>query len=155
MYWFLRMFYTVMISCYSHAECSWQVCNPTKSIMFYESMSPSRHSMLPYKISFLVGQLPFTYLGVPIFKGRSKVVRFLPIVDKVICKLTAWKASLLSIAGRFQLVESVIHSMLMYYIRIYSWFVSLIHLIKSGAGISFGMLTLKGRNYWLCLEDLL
>ncbi|KAI5432647.1 hypothetical protein KIW84_020085 [Lathyrus oleraceus] len=59
----------------------------------------TRHSMLANKIGFLVGQLPFTYLGVPIFKGRPKVAYFLPTVDKVKCKLAAWKASLLSIAG--------------------------------------------------------
>jgi hypothetical protein len=36
-------------------------------------------------------------------------------------KLSAWKASLLSIAGRVQLVRSVVQSMLIYSISIYSW----------------------------------
>ncbi|KAI5403325.1 hypothetical protein KIW84_050765 [Lathyrus oleraceus] len=66
----------------NYANCSGQMCNPAKSIMFVGSMSPSRHVMLANKIGFLVGQLPSTYLGVPIFKERPKVIHFLPIVDK-------------------------------------------------------------------------
>jgi hypothetical protein len=41
-------------------------------------------------------------------------------------KLSAWKASLLSIAGREQLVRSVMQSMLIYSISIYSWHVTLL-----------------------------
>ncbi|XP_050896757.1 uncharacterized protein LOC127103549 [Lathyrus oleraceus] len=113
-----------------YVECSGHVCNPAKSIMFAGHMSHSRHSMLANKIGFIVGQLAFTYFGVPIFKGRPKVSNFLPIIDKVRCKLAAWKTILLSIIGRIQLVKSVSHSMLMYSIRIYSWPVSLIHLVE-------------------------
>jgi ribonuclease HI len=66
------------------------------------------------------------YLGVPIFRGKPKAVYFQPIVDKVKLKLASWKASLLTYAGRIQLVKSVIQSMLIYSITTYSWPVSLI-----------------------------
>ncbi|MCH80985.1 RNA-directed DNA polymerase (Reverse transcriptase), partial [Trifolium medium] len=59
---------------------------------------------------FNVGSLPFNYLGVPVFKGRPKASYFLPLTDRIKDKLSAWKASLLSIAGRTQLVKSVIQS---------------------------------------------
>ena len=104
-----------------YVDCSGQVCNPAKSIIFAGPMSPSRHSMLANKIAFIVGQLAFTYFGVPIFKGRPKVSNFLPIIDKVRCKLAAWKTILLSIIGRIQLVKSSIQSRLTYFIIIYSW----------------------------------
>jgi hypothetical protein len=52
--------------------------------------------------------MPFNYLGVPIFKGKPKACHLQPIADKIKLKLSAWKASLLSIAGRVQLVKSVI-----------------------------------------------
>ena len=48
------------------------------------------------------------------------------MVDKIKAKLASWKASLLSIAGRVQLVKSVVYSMLTYSISIYSWPISLI-----------------------------
>ena len=72
-------------------------------------------------LNFQVGVFPFMYLGVPIFKGKPKACFLQPIADKISSKLTAWKASLLSMAGRIQLVKSVIQSMLIYSITIYSW----------------------------------
>jgi len=77
-------------------------------------------------IGFKIGTLPFTYLGVPIFKGKPKKSYFQPIADKVKVKLAAWKSSLLSMVGRVQLIKSVIQSMLIHCLSIYSWPVSLI-----------------------------
>ena len=62
----------------------------------------------------------------PIFKGKSKASYFQPIIDKIKVKLASWKASLLTFAGRLQLVKSVVHNMLIYSITIYSWPSSLI-----------------------------
>jgi hypothetical protein len=70
--------------------------------------------------------LPFIYLGVPIFKGKPKTAYFQPLVDKIKIKLASWKASLLSYAGRCQLIKSVVQSMMIYSITIYSWPISLI-----------------------------
>ncbi|KAK2369004.1 hypothetical protein QL285_082161 [Trifolium repens] len=66
------------------------------------------------------------YLGIPIFKGKPKVSYLQPVADKIKAKLASWKASLLSIAGRVQLVKSVIQGMLVYSISIYSWPISLL-----------------------------
>jgi hypothetical protein len=67
---------------------------------------------------------------VPIFKGKPKITYLQPIADKIKLKLSAWKASLLSIAGRVELVRSVILSMLTYSNSIYSWPVSLLKKIE-------------------------
>jgi len=66
------------------------------------------------------------FLGVPIFRGKLKVIHLQPVADKIVMKLSAWKASLLSMAIRVQLVRFVIQSMLTYSISLYSWPVSLI-----------------------------
>ncbi|XP_058783502.1 uncharacterized protein LOC131658194 [Vicia villosa] len=113
-----------------YAECSGQVCNPSKSVIYAGSMSNDRHSLLANLVGFCKGQLPFYYLGVPIFKGRPKAIYFQPLADKIKAKLAAWKASLLSIAGRVQLVMSVIQSMTVYSIMVYSWPISLIKIIE-------------------------
>lgn len=81
-------------------------------------------------LGFSLGSLPFTYLGAPIFKGRPKTYYFQPIADKIKLKLAAWKESLLSIAGRVQLVKSVVQSMLIYTISVYSWPISLLREIE-------------------------
>jgi hypothetical protein len=77
-------------------------------------------------LNFQIGAVPFNYLGVPIFNGKPKVCYLQAIADKIKLKLSAWKASLLSMAGRVQLVKAVIQSMMVYNITLYSWPVSLI-----------------------------
>ena len=85
-----------------------------------------RLAQLAALFGFNIVQLPFTYLGFPIFQGKPKAAYFYPIMDKVKLKLSAWKASLLSIAGRVQLVKSVVQGMLIHSITVYSWPVSLL-----------------------------
>jgi len=65
--------------------------------------------------------LPFNYQGGPVFKGKPKTFYFQFIADKIKIKLSTWMASLLSIAGRVQLVKSVVQSMLIHTMTIYSW----------------------------------
>jgi len=100
-----------------YAQASGQVINPQKSTIFGGSIS---------NFGFNIGTLPFIYLEVPIFKGKPKSCYFQPIIDRIKVKLASWKASLLSFVGRIQLIRSVIHSMLIYSITIYSWPSSLI-----------------------------
>jgi hypothetical protein len=57
-------------------------------------------ALIVQHLGFKVGSLPFNYLGVPIFKGKPKACYLQPIADKIKNKLSSWKASLLSIAGR-------------------------------------------------------
>jgi hypothetical protein len=109
-----------------YAMASGQVVNGSKSTLFAGSISQARVHQIAIFLGFTIGTLPFVYLGVPIFKGKPKSIYLQPIADKIKSKLAAWKASLLSIAGRVQLVKSVIQSMLIYSITIYSWPISLL-----------------------------
>ncbi|PNX83757.1 ribonuclease H, partial [Trifolium pratense] len=104
-----------------YANCSGQIINANKSTIYSGGVTQTRLHNIVNLFGFKVGCLPFTYLGVPIFKGRPKASYFYPIADKIKVKLSAWKASLLSIAGRVQLVKSVIQSMAINSITIYSW----------------------------------
>jgi hypothetical protein len=103
-----------------YANCSGQVINAAKSTIYSGGISQARLINIVTVFGFKVGS-PFNYLGVPIFKGRPKARYFYQIADKIKNKLSAWKASLLSIAGRVQLVKSVVQSMAIYSITIYSW----------------------------------
>jgi hypothetical protein len=104
--------------------------NPYKSSIFAGSISNHRLNQITNQIGFNIGSLPFTYLGVPIFRGKPKYVHFQPLTDKVKMKLSAWKASLLSIAGRVQLVKSVVQSMLLHCLTIYSWPIKLLKYLE-------------------------
>jgi len=109
-----------------YVECSGQVMNLNKSFIFVGGVFDNRMNHMVQLLGFSMGSLPFTYLGAPIFKGKPKRVHFQPIADRVKLKLAKWKASLLSIAGRVQLVKSVIEGMLIHTMSIYSWPVSLL-----------------------------
>jgi hypothetical protein len=106
---------------------SGQVINNSKSTFFFSgSITQGRLNLIVQLFNFNLGSLPFNYLGIPIFKGKPKSSFLQPIADRIKLKLSAWKASLLSIAGRVQLVRSVIQSMLTYSISVYSWPISLL-----------------------------
>lgn len=110
-----------------YSQISSQFVNPQKFSIYGGSISTHRLLQISNLIGFNTGFLPFNYLGEPIFNGKPKTSYFQPLADKVKLKLSAWKASLLSIAGRIQLVKSVIQCMLLHCISVYSWPV---HLIK-------------------------
>jgi len=104
-----------------YAECSGQCINPAKSTIFSSSISRSRLEHLVNMLGFNSGNLPFNYLGVPIFKGKPKASHLQPIADKIKTKLHSWQAPFLSIAGRALLIKSVIHPMLTHSMAVYSW----------------------------------
>ena len=110
----------------AYAETSGQMVNPQKSSIFAGSITNRRLNHIASILGFKIGTFPFTYLGVPIFRGKPKKSYFQPIADKVKLKLAAWKASLLTMAGRVQLIKSVAQSMLLHCLSIYSWPISLI-----------------------------
>ncbi|KAM7497451.1 hypothetical protein LguiA_021865 [Lonicera macranthoides] len=65
--------------------------------------------------------LPFSYLGVPIFKGKPSKRHLQAYFDVIKSKIEGWKSATLSMVGRLQLVNSVIHSKLLYSFAVYLW----------------------------------
>jgi len=109
-----------------YALDSGQVINNGKSTILSASISQAKLLRIVTLLDFKIGSLSSHYLGVPIFKGKPKACHLQPVADKIKLKLSQWKAQLLSMAGRVQLVRSVIQSMLVYSISLYSWPISLL-----------------------------
>jgi ribonuclease HI len=109
-----------------YAESSGQFVNPRKSFIYAGAIPSQRLHHIANRLGFNIGVLPFVYLGAPIFKGKPKKCHLQPIADKIKAKLSSWKAYFLSMAGRMQLIKSVIQGMMMYSISVYSWPSSLI-----------------------------
>lgn len=103
-----------------YASCSGQFCNNSKSFIYAGGMSIIRHKRMADLLGFKTASPPFIYLGAPIFIGRPKNIHFQHIADKIRIKLAAWKATLLSTAGRAQPVKYVVLSITVHYIRIYN-----------------------------------
>jgi hypothetical protein len=101
-----------------YAANSGQIISPSKCMIFSGSISTARLAVISRILNFSHGTFPFNYLGVPIFKGRPKSVHLQSIADKIKIKLASWKGH--------QLVNFVIHGMLIYSFKIYSWPVRLL-----------------------------
>lgn len=77
-------------------------------------------------LGFKIGSLPFSYLGVPNFKGSPKAIYFRALMDKIKSMLVNWKSSHLTFVGKVQLVKAIVHAMFIQTFLIYSCLVSLI-----------------------------
>ncbi|CAL5186892.1 unnamed protein product [Lathyrus oleraceus] len=100
--------------------------NPLESYIFVGSVTEARLHHISNQLGFKIGWLPFSYLRVPIFKGKPKSRHLRPLLDKIISKLSKWNDSLLIFAGRIQMVKLFDSFMPVHSFTIYSWPKSLI-----------------------------
>jgi len=104
-----------------YGNYSGQFVNASKSKFYAGYLPLSRINIITSLTGFSQGCLPFSYLGILLFKGRPRTTHLRPIFDKIKVKIFAWKGKLLSIMGRVQLTNAVISSMLVYSFHIYQW----------------------------------
>ena len=103
----------------TYGQFSGQLVNAQKSKFYTGALSLSRIHTITSITRFSHGSLPFTYLGIPLFKGKPKSIHLRPVVDRIQSKLHAWRGKLLTIKGRVPLVNAVISSMLTYSFHVY------------------------------------
>lgn len=72
-------------------------------------------------LNFMEGSVPLNYLGMPIFFGKPRTAHLQAIADMIIGKFNRWSESILSIAGRACLINSVITSSLTHSMMVYRW----------------------------------
>lgn len=121
---------TLLSLFHKYGAISGQIINHAKSTFYAGPISARRRNYIAALLGFSFGHIPFTYLGIPIFQGKPKRMYLEPIADRIRCKLSAWKASLLSIAGRVLLVKSVIYDMLLYSFLVYVWPIGLLKTVE-------------------------
>lgn len=73
---------------------SGQNFNLQKSFTYSGSISDTNLNSILNNTGFNRDYLPFTYLGVHIFKGKVKSSSFASFTDKILNKIAAWKGSL-------------------------------------------------------------
>ncbi|KAK3193228.1 hypothetical protein Dsin_024538 [Dipteronia sinensis] len=75
-----------------YASISGQLFNWSKSFIFFgSSISLARISSLQSLVWMQIGRLPFSYLGVPLFRGKPRKSILMPIADKILSKFAKWK----------------------------------------------------------------
>ncbi|GJZ30686.1 hypothetical protein Tco_0575733 [Tanacetum coccineum] len=70
-------------------------------------------------LPFEEGKLPVKYLGVPLVSSRLMIRDCNELVDKVQIRIQDWKNKSLSIAGRLQLIHSILGSMHIYWASVF------------------------------------
>lgn len=85
-------------------------------------MNTSKEWILEAASSLLckIGNIPFTYLGLPIGGNLSRLQAWDPIIDKISHKLASWKGKMLSIGGRITLIKSSLANLPLYYMSLFS-----------------------------------
>lgn len=65
------------------------------------------------------GSLPIKYLGLPLSSARLGRAGYQPLLDKVRQRISSWTARHLSFAGRLQLLQSVIYSIINFWAAVF------------------------------------
>jgi hypothetical protein len=68
---------------------------------------------------FTEGSFPFKYLGVPLSPHRLLASHFYPLIHKLESIIQSWMGKHLFYAGRFELIKSILQSMLQFWISIF------------------------------------
>ncbi|KAJ4715617.1 Ribonuclease H [Melia azedarach] len=117
----------------AYSLASGQCINKDKSLFFLGKSANHRRRQIQSILGFAEGSIPFVYLGVPIFKGCPRRQHLQALTDRVTSTFSCWSGKLLSMAGRIELVRTVIQSLLMHSFKVYLWPRSLLSLIQTWA----------------------
>ncbi|KAL0293843.1 UNVERIFIED_CONTAM: hypothetical protein Sradi_6917400 [Sesamum radiatum] len=106
---------TIKATLLEFAELSGLRVNPGKStIILSKSVHRDRQAIIDL-IGFQEGSLPIKYLGVPLSSSRLTRTDCQPLLDKLARRLAGWNHLTLSLAGRTQVIKSVLNSLHIYW----------------------------------------
>ncbi|KAL0281797.1 UNVERIFIED_CONTAM: hypothetical protein Sradi_7286600, partial [Sesamum radiatum] len=105
--------------------------NPNKSQVILSKSVRSERQQIIDLIGFHEGTLPIKYLGVPLVASRLTIEDCKPLLHKVDSRLAGWSHLNLSMAGRVQLIKSVLSSLHMYWASVFLLPKSIINAIES------------------------
>ncbi|GJX54167.1 hypothetical protein Tco_0282536 [Tanacetum coccineum] len=89
--------------------------NLHKSKIYGVGVERGELDTMAYFIRCSVGEVSFTYLGLPIGVNMQRVSSWNDVIKRIKSSLSEWKAKAMSFWGRLTLVKSVLGSLLLYY----------------------------------------
>ncbi|KAH6767718.1 hypothetical protein C2S52_018701 [Perilla frutescens var. hirtella] len=99
-----------LVDCLEHYFLvSGQLVNRGKSNFYImEKFVPTWHHQIQSVFGYQRGSLPFTYLGVPIYRGFLKCSLFIPLRQRLSDRIHSWSHKHLSFGGRLALIRSTL-----------------------------------------------
>lgn len=89
--------------------------NINKSSVFFCNCDNDLISWFDSRFCIPHGTLPVRFLGVPLISSRLGVNDCTPLIDKITTRIYSWTNMFLSLAGRAQLIKSVLFAMQAYW----------------------------------------
>ncbi|PHU23501.1 hypothetical protein BC332_08608 [Capsicum chinense] len=93
--------------------------NTEKSSIYMSGVEDQEKQAILRELGFVEGSLPFRYLGVLISSKKLTVEQCMPLVDRIVKRITCWTTKILTYAGRLQLIKAVIFGILTYWAEIF------------------------------------
>lgn len=91
--------------------------NVNKCSIYFGVVDERTKEYIMKQTGFKEGKIPFQYLGIPIIDKKLAIKYYLPLIEKIVRKITYWSAKLLSYSSRIQLVQSVIFAMVNFWMN--------------------------------------
>ncbi|XP_058726861.1 uncharacterized protein LOC131598262 [Vicia villosa] len=93
--------------------------HPGKCRVYFGGVEHRERKAILASTGFSEGELPFKYLGVPLSSKKLTIPQCRPLVDKIVAKIKHWTSRLLSYAGRWQLIQSVLFAVTAYWMQVF------------------------------------
>jgi len=93
--------------------------NHSKSQIVFGGCTPQLQQLCLHITGFQEGTLPLSYLGVPITASKLSKLECRSLVEKIMGKFKLWSSRSLSLAGRAQLLNSVVFRMYNFWASIF------------------------------------
>ena len=107
----------IMASLALFSRVSGLSANLLKSTCFLNNCDTSLMSWFDHTYAIPHGTLPVRFLGVPLITKQLCVNDCMPLIEKLTARIDDWTNILLSIAGRVQLIKSVLLAMVSFWTR--------------------------------------
>ncbi|GAA0170509.1 reverse transcriptase [Lithospermum erythrorhizon] len=110
--------------------------NRRKKIQLYTCFNPDNLPFNYLGIPIYKGKkqvIPFNYLGIPIYKGKKQVILFDALLDRIKKTISSWEHRFLSYGGKIVLIQAVLSSLPLYYLQV----LKMPEQIKTRIGIIF------------------
>lgn len=90
-----------------------------KSKVYFGRVVENIQRRIIQETGFDIRQLPFKYLGVPLDNKKLSLKNCQPLIARILVRFNHWSTRLLSYAGRYLLIKSVIFSIANYWMQIF------------------------------------
>lgn len=99
------------------AACSGLKISLEKPTLYMAGVTNTNRGLITLAFPFADGNLSVRYLGLPLLTKRMTSTDYESFVDKIRSRLSSWTSRYLSYAGRLQLLQSVIVSLVNFWIQ--------------------------------------